>query len=82
MQTRTGPGLSPPATDRECPLPDGKGTTMRVDYVVMDALWWALVWGLKAVWAAACFYVPWQFLAAAERRLRAGLRDRRESVAR
>jgi len=55
---------------------------MRVDYVVMDALWWALVWGLKAVWAAACFYVPWQFLAAAERRLRAGLRDRRESVAR
>jgi len=49
-----------------------------MDDLVLDALWWALVWGLKTMWAATCFYVPWQVLAAGEKRLRA----RRESVAR
>lgn len=49
-----------------------------MDELVLDALWWALVFAVKAYWVCLCFYVPWQHFAAVEKRVRA----RRESVSR
>lgn len=47
-----------------------------MDDVVLDAMWWCLMWGAKTMWACTCFYVPWRLHARVERAVRA----RRESV--